>query len=93
MSHPVTARYRAADGGEHEVVVERTPEGRWRVLDVADTDVAIVETLTGHDDRHAQAEALARDYAAEQQAFHIGLRDDPLPSPPHEPGQEQRCAA
>jgi hypothetical protein len=93
MSHPVTARYRAADGGEHEVVVERTPEGRWRVLDVADADVAIVETLTGHDDRHAQAEALARDYAAEQQAFQVGLRDDPLPSSPREPIGERRCAA
>ena len=40
----------------------------------------VVETLTGHDDRLAQAEALARDYAAEQEAYHHGLRDnDPLP--------------
>ena len=93
MPHPVTARYRATDGGEHQVVVQRTREGRWRVLDVADSDVAVVETLTGHDDRLAQAEALARDYASEQRAFQVGLRDDPLPSPLHEPIEERRCAA
>jgi hypothetical protein len=93
MPDPSTARYRTTDGGEHEVVVERTPEGRWRVLDIADTQTAIVETLTGHDDRRAQAEALARDYATEQQAFQAGLRDDPLPNSRRTPDGEQRCAA
>ena len=79
MPNTVTARYRARHGDEHLVVVERTPEGRWRVLDIAGEDTIVVETLTGHDDRLAQAEALARDYAAEQDAYHQGLRDnDPL---------------
>jgi hypothetical protein len=33
MSNSVTARYRARDGTDHLVGVDRTPEGRWRVLD------------------------------------------------------------
>ncbi len=33
MPKPVTARYRARDGTEHLVLVQRTPEGRWQVLD------------------------------------------------------------
>jgi hypothetical protein len=93
MPDPITAHYRTADGREHNVVVQRTPEGRWRVLDVADTQTAVVETLTGHDDRRAQAEALARDYATEQQAFHAGLRDDPLRRPARPPAEERTCAA
>ena len=82
MPNTVTARYRAQDGDEHLVAVERTPEGRWRILDIAGDDTVVVETLTGHDDRLAQAEALAHDYAAEQDAYHHGQRaDDPLPLP------------
>ena len=82
MPNRVTARYRARDGTEHVVLVDRTPEGRWQVLDRAGGDTLVVETLTGHDDRLAQAEALARDYAAEQQAYHDGERlEDPLPRP------------
>ena len=87
MPEPVTARYRARDGTNHLVSVDRTAEGRWRVLDTVADRVNVVETLTGHDDRRAQAQALALDYAAEQQAFELGLRDyDPAPSP-------QACAA
>jgi hypothetical protein len=82
MPNTVTARYRARDGDEHLVAVERTPEGRWRVLDIAGEHTVVVETLTGHDDRLAQAEALARDYAAEQDSYRRGARaDDPLPAP------------
>ena len=87
-------RYRARDGTDHHVIVERTPEGRWRVLDTVTDRVVVVETLTGHDDRQAQARALALDYAAEQQAFQLGLRGHhPLPTrrPATEP--EQRWAA
>jgi hypothetical protein len=81
MPDTVTARYRAEDGGEHLVAVERTPEDRWRVLDIADGATRLVETLTGDADRLGQAEALARDYAAEQDAYHRGRRlEDPLPS-------------
>jgi hypothetical protein len=79
MPDSVTASYHAADGGEHIVAVERTPEGRWRVLDIADGSTVVVDTLTGHDDRLAQAETLARDHA-EQHDHHSGRRtDDPLP--------------
>ena len=94
MTHPVTARYRARDGTDHLVSVGRSPEGRWRVFDTAADTAIVVETLTGHDDRKAQAQALAIDYAAEQQAFQLGLRDHhPLPTrrPATEP--EQRWAA
>ena len=94
MAHPVTARYRARDGTDHLVSVGRSPEGRWRVFDTAADTVIVVETLTGHDDRQAQARAVAVDYAAEQQAFQLGLRDHhPLPGrrPAIEP--EQRWAA
>jgi hypothetical protein len=94
MTHSATARYRARDGTEHRVSAARTPEGRWCVLDTAAGAARVVETLTGHDDRRPQAQALALDYAAEQQAFQLGLRDhDPLPK--RQPGieQEQRWAA
>ena len=74
-------RYRST-GDWHEVLVTRDPSGRWQVLDATDSEIVVVETLTGHDDRLDQALALARDYAAEQHAFHDGSRDhDPLPRP------------
>jgi hypothetical protein len=64
------------------------------VLDSAADTSIVVETLTGHDDRRAQAQALALDYAAEAQAFELGLRDhDPLPKPRPVIEQEQRWAA
>jgi hypothetical protein len=94
MRHTITPHYRARDGTIHRVTVDRTPEGRWRVLDIAADQVILVETLTGHDDRQAQAQALATDYAAEQQAFERGLRDHhPLPRHRPETDQEQRWAA
>jgi hypothetical protein len=94
MPDPVTSGFRARDGTLHHVGVERMPEGRWRVLDsTADTTI-VVETLTGHDDRQVQAHALARDYAAEQQAFALGRRDyDPLPRPESIIEQERQWAA
>jgi hypothetical protein len=51
------------------------PAGRWQILDAAGSQLAVVETLTGHDDRLDQALALACDYAAEQQAYHEGRRE------------------
>ena len=64
------------------MLVGRDDTGRWRVLDAAATRLVVVETLTGHDDRLDQAEALARDYAGEQAAYHDGTRQlDPLPRP------------
>ena len=88
------ARYRARDGTDHLVSVERTSEGRWRVLDTTGEQTIVVETLTGHDDRQVQARALALDYAAEQQAFQLGLRaHNPLPRRRPAIEQEQRWAA
>jgi hypothetical protein len=72
----------AAPDGWHEVLVGRDESGRWRVVDAAATRLVLVETLTGHDDRLDQAEALARDYAGEKAAYHGGVRPfDPLPRP------------
>ena len=94
MPNPVTARYRARDGTDHVVIAARTPEGRWCVLDTANDTAIVVETLTGHDDRRPQAQALALDYAAEQQAFQLGLRaHDPLPKVRSAIEPEQRWAA
>jgi hypothetical protein len=94
MPDRAIARYRTRDGTDHVVLIGRTPEGCWRVLDRADGHAGVVETLTGHDDRLPQAEALARDYTAEQQAYHDGHRlEDPLPKPQPHAGEEQSCAA
>jgi len=94
MPYSVTARYRARDGTDHLVCVDRTAEGRWRVLDSVADSVIVVETLTGHDDRQAQARAVALDYAAEQLAFQLGLRaHDPLPKRRPAIEQEQPWAA
>jgi hypothetical protein len=94
MTQPVTARYRARDGTDHLVTAGRTAEGRWRVLDTAAGTAIVVETLNGHDDRQAQAQALARDYAEEQEAFSLGLRAyAPLPRPESAIKVERRWAA
>jgi hypothetical protein len=90
----VIGAHRAGNGDEHLVAVERTPEGRWRVLDIADENVVVVDTLTDHDDRLAQAEALARDYTAEQDAYHRGVRaGDPLARPVRNDAHESPWAA
>jgi hypothetical protein len=95
MPDSVTAaRYHARDGSEHRVLVERIPEGRWRVLDAVGNHSIVVDTLAGPDDRLDQAAALARDYAAEQQAHHDGKRlVHPLPQPHPEASEERSCAA
>jgi hypothetical protein len=83
MSTPeVIAGYHAA-GAWHEVLVTRDPAGRWQVIDTVGSSVVLVETLTGHDDRLHQAQALARDYADQQQAYYGGEREaNPLPRGP-----------
>ena len=94
MHDPATAHYRAREGTDHRVTVGRTGEGRWCVLDPVKDCVIVVETLTGHDDRKAQAKALALAYAALQQAFQLGLRDHPpLPRRPPAIDEELRWAA
>jgi hypothetical protein len=75
------AGYAAADGW-HDVLAGRDETGRWHVLDAAGSRLALVERLSGHDDRLDQAQALARDYASQQVAFRDGRRQlDPLPRP------------
>jgi hypothetical protein len=94
MTERVTAHYRSRDGSEHVVLVDRTPAGRWRVLDRAGGHTIVVDTLTGFDDRLSQAQALARDYASEQQAYRDGGRlEDPLPRPQPETGGAHPWAA
>jgi hypothetical protein len=95
MPDPViAARYHASDGTEHRVLPERSPDGRWRVVNAVEDDAIVVDTLTGHDDRLDQAAALARDYAAEQQGRHDGERlVDPLPKPQAEANEERSWAA
>lgn len=84
-------------GTWHEVLVTRDPAGRWQVIDAAGSQMALIETLTGHDDRLHQAEALARDYADQQRAYQAGEREsDPRPRHPESeikaigPGSTQR---
>ena len=53
-----------ADGARHEVIVRQTPIGDWQVLDTSPAATTVVEMLDGRVDGRPQAEALARDYAA-----------------------------
>jgi hypothetical protein len=77
----VCAGYAAPDGW-HAVYIAVDDGGRWQVFDASATQLVLVETLTGHDDRMDQAQALAVDYASEQTAYHAGGRElDPLPRP------------
>ena len=62
-------------GTWHDVLVTRDPAGRWQVIDAAGSQATLVETLTGHDDRLHQAQALARDYAEQQRAYLEGTRE------------------
>jgi hypothetical protein len=75
----VSAAYPAPDGW-HAVYIAVDEAGRWQVFDASATQLVLVETLTGHDDRIDQAQALAVDYATEQAAYNTGGRQsDPLP--------------
>ena len=65
MPNPVPARYRNAHGVWHDVRVHRAGEARWEVLDVAGNERRVVEVLLGDEQTRGEAEALARDYAAQ----------------------------
>jgi hypothetical protein len=65
MPNPAPARYRNAHGVWHDVRVHRAGEARWEVLDVAGDDRRVVEVLLGDEQTRCEAEALARDYAAQ----------------------------
>jgi hypothetical protein len=72
----VTARYRDRVGAGHELRVERSPRGYWRVLDIGPDGARLVEELTGANDHRPQAEALARDYAQQAALAAHGPPDD-----------------
>jgi hypothetical protein len=93
MSTPqVSAGYHGA-GRWHEVLVARDPAGRWQVIDRDGSQATLVETLTGHDDRLHQAQALARDYAEQQRAYHDGEREaNPLPQRPKQSERSESTA-
>ena len=93
MSTPqVSAEYQGA-GGWHQVLVARDPAGRWQVIDSDGSQATLIETLTGHDDRLHQAQALARDYAEQQQAYHDGEREaNPLPQRPKQSNGSESTA-
>jgi len=64
MREPEIGSYHDADGACHKLVVRRTADGDWHVLDIDVTsDTAhIVDALAGDQDGRPQAEAVARDY-------------------------------
>ena len=67
MPNPDPIRYRdSTTGAWHEVIV-RNSAGAWEIIDNTPTETRTVDTLTEHGDGRAQAEAIARDYAAQQQ--------------------------
>jgi hypothetical protein len=57
---PAPFGYRDAAGTRHQLLVRRSPEGAWEVL-----DVVVIETLTGVGEGRDAAEAVARDYVAQ----------------------------
>jgi hypothetical protein len=63
-------------GALHQIRIECSPDGCWRVLDVGADGAELVEELTGRDDHRPQAEALARDYATQAQLRARGGSDD-----------------
>jgi hypothetical protein len=72
--------YTEPDGTRHLITVRRVRRAWW-VLDISDQAQVIVDAV-GYPDSLDAAWALAEDYAVQQQAWRLGLReDDPLPRP------------
>jgi hypothetical protein len=67
MPNPVPAHYQDAGGVQHEVIVRKTPDGAWQVVDVSDGETRLVDEVTGIGEGEPAAEAIARDYTREQQ--------------------------
>ena len=65
MPNPIHARYQDARGVHHDVVV-RKHDDAWQVLDVSASATTVIETLT--QEGRPEAEAIACEYAREQQA-------------------------
>ena len=82
MRSPSPIRYRdSITGVWHEVIVRKSASGAWEIIDRTPTQTRTVDTLTEQGDGRAQAEALARDYTAQQQP----------PRPPRPSRQAERA--
>ena len=68
MPNPVPARYQDASGAQHEVIVRKTPDGAWQVVDVSDGETKLVDEVTGISEGQPEAQAIAREYICEQRA-------------------------
>ena len=55
---PTSFGYRDATGARHQVLVRRSADGAWQVL-----DITVIETLAGVGEGRAAAESVARDFA------------------------------
>jgi hypothetical protein len=81
--------YRARSRRNREVLIAVDDLGEWAVYDTPAGGTGktgrLVDRLAGHDERLLQALALQAEYAADQQAYSAGRREehltpDPLPS-------------
>ena len=67
MPDPIPTHYQDARGVHHDVVVRKRADA-WQVLDVSVRATTVIETLTRGDEGRPEAEAIACEYAREQQA-------------------------
>ena len=67
MPNPTIAHYRDARGGHYDIVARKGGDGVWLVLDISVRETTVIETLPDEEGQD-QAEAIARDYAAEHDA-------------------------
>lgn len=65
MPNPTPVRYRDANGVWHTLTVARSDDGAFEVIDTAGKHREVIDVLAGYGDGPAQAEAVARAYAAE----------------------------
>ena len=54
--------YDDLEGQRHEIILRRTAEGNWEVLDTCAGEERVIDTLDGRVDGATQAEAVADDY-------------------------------
>ena len=68
MPNPVIAHYQDARGQHHDIVVRKTPDSAWEVVDISVHNTTVIETLTRRDEGRPEAEAIAREYGREREA-------------------------
>jgi hypothetical protein len=92
MREPPTGSYRDAAGARHELVVRRTADGNWQVLDLdIDAETAhVIDTLAGGQDGRPQAEAVARDYLTTVDGRHAGAGSAAGDAIPEQGGPDAR---